>query len=128
MDLPSNVCLEILLTKMIVFANVGKFRLCHLQSSEVTKNNHCCKAKVTVEYKAEEGHTLEWFSSSISAGKYYIKPQVRAFISRLCNMLPKIHFSLYCFIVKMILSIPPSIYILQNGSWFYLCRTTCATV
>ena len=35
----------------------------------ITKNNHCCK--VTVECKAEEGHTLEWFSSSIFAGKYY---------------------------------------------------------
>lgn len=35
----------------------------------ITKNNHCCK--VTVECKAEEGHTLEWFSSSIFARKYY---------------------------------------------------------
>lgn len=35
----------------------------------ITKNNHRCK--VTVECKAEEGHTLEWFSSSIFAGKYY---------------------------------------------------------
>ena len=76
----------------------------------ITKNNHCCK--VTAECKAEKGHTVEWFSSF--AGKYYAN--LRAFISRLCNILPKIHFSLYCFIVKIIFSIPPSIYILQNGS------------
>ena len=47
--------------------------------------------------------------------KVLCKPQVRAFISQLFNILPKIHFSLYCFIVKMILSITPSIYTIE---WF----------
>ena len=42
------------------------------EAARVTKNNHCAKVKV----ECIQGHTLEWFSSSImsspSAGKYYV--------------------------------------------------------
>ena len=40
-----------------------------LKTERVTENNHCCK--VAVGCMADEGHTLEWFSSPIISGKYY---------------------------------------------------------
>ena len=46
-----------------------RFDFSTFKVERVTKNNHCCK--VVVKCMAEEGHTLEWFSSSILSGKYY---------------------------------------------------------
>ena len=47
-----------------------RFNFSTFKVERVTKNNHCCK--VVVKCMAEEGHTLEWFSSSILSGKYYV--------------------------------------------------------
>ena len=47
-----------------------RFDFSTFKVDRVTKNNHCCK--VVVERMAEEKHTLEWFSSSIISGKYYV--------------------------------------------------------
>ena len=47
-----------------------RFDFSTFKVDRVTKNNHCCK--VVVECMAEEKHTLEWFSSSIISGKYYV--------------------------------------------------------
>ena len=46
-----------------------RFDFSTFKVERVTKNNHCCK--VVMKCMAEEGHTLEWFSSSILSGKYY---------------------------------------------------------
>ncbi|XP_078360544.1 uncharacterized protein LOC144644837 [Oculina patagonica] len=47
-----------------------RFDFSTFKVGRVTKNNHCCK--VVVECMAKEKHTLEWFSSSIISGKYYV--------------------------------------------------------
>lgn len=45
------------------------FDLSTLNINRITKNNHCVK----VEWKCNRnGHRIEWFSSSIISGKYYV--------------------------------------------------------